>query len=205
MTATPSLDAGFFAGLYAQNADPWHFEGSWYEARKRALVLSSLPQPRYATAFEPACGRGHLTEALAARCGCLVACDTADAAVAAARERVRGFPHVHIGQAWLPHQWPANERFDLIVLSEFLYYLDATALAMLLTSVRSSVRRGGTVVACHWRHPIPGCSLEGDALHARLQRELALPRLSHLDDADFCLTVWQDAKSPAQLERRRGA
>ena len=46
---------GRHAELYADGADPWR-AGSWYERRKRAVVLASLPRERYRRAFEPGCG-----------------------------------------------------------------------------------------------------------------------------------------------------
>ncbi len=37
-----SLDAQYFADLYAGNDDPWAFRTRWYERRKRELTLASL-------------------------------------------------------------------------------------------------------------------------------------------------------------------
>jgi hypothetical protein len=54
-----------FATLSADGNDPWD-TGSWYERRKRALMLAALPQERYGTALEPGCGTGELTVELAA-------------------------------------------------------------------------------------------------------------------------------------------
>ena len=197
-----SMDASFFENLYAQNADPWHFQGSWYEARKRALLLASLPRQRYAAAFEPACANGALTEPLARRCDSLLACDTAAQAVQAARNRLAKQPHVEFMQAWLPEQWPRGRRFDLVVLSEFLYYLEPKSLEALLSELQASLLPGGTVVACHWRHSIPGCALNGDTAHGCLQA-LELPEVLAMRDADFCLNVWSAETGAAGLEGRR--
>ncbi len=37
-----SLDAQYFADLYADSEDPWAFRTRWYERRKRDLLLASL-------------------------------------------------------------------------------------------------------------------------------------------------------------------
>jgi hypothetical protein len=46
-----------FAALYAEGKDPWDAD-SWYERRKRSVVLASLPRDRYRAAFEPTWGPG---------------------------------------------------------------------------------------------------------------------------------------------------
>ena len=38
-----SLTAAWFEDFYARHDDPWGFETRWYEERKRALLLASLP------------------------------------------------------------------------------------------------------------------------------------------------------------------
>ena len=58
-TATPDDQRGaYFEQLYCQDADPWLVRQRWYEERKRALLLASLPQRRYRHAYEPGCGNG---------------------------------------------------------------------------------------------------------------------------------------------------
>ena len=197
------MNRQFFDLLYARSDDPWHLRASWYEQRKRAVLLASLPAARFAQAYEPGCATGLLTSDLAGRCDHLLASDGSARAVQQTRELVAEHPHVRVVQAWLPEEWPAGE-FDLVVLSEFLYYLPLDALDRLLDCVVRTTSAGAAVVACHWRAPIEGCALAGDALHQRLQARLAMPQLAHYRDADFCLDVWQaSAQSPAEIESRR--
>ena len=178
-----------FDALFAASDDPWHFKDRWYEARKRALTLACLPRARYASGYEPGCANGELSAALAERCDRLLISDGAAAAVGFARQRVTALPHVSAVQAWVPDEWPEG-RFDLIVISELAYYLDAKALTGLAARARASLEAGGDIVACHWRHPIDGCRLDGDAVHAALWRGLGLPRVWSLADPDFRLEVW---------------
>ena len=65
---TGSAPVSRFADLYSGGGDPWQTRTSWYERRKRDVVLACLPEPRYRHAAEPGCGLGLLTAGLAARC-----------------------------------------------------------------------------------------------------------------------------------------
>ena len=178
-----------FDELFARSDDPWLFRERWYESRKRALTLACLPRARYASGYEPGCANGELSAALAERCNRLLISDGAAAAVALAQRRVAGLPQVRVVQAWVPDDWP-DERFDLVVISELAYYLDAQALTGLAARARASLESGGDIVACHWRHAIAGCRLDGDAVHEVLAETLRLPRVWSLADPDFRIDIW---------------
>ena len=122
---------GYFESLYAASEDPYAVQTRWYEARKRALLLAALPQARYRSAFEPGCGIGELTLALAPRCDRLLASDFSARAVATARQRTAGLGQVEVQRQTLPDDWPLEpgaDRFDLIVLSELGYFLGREAM-----------------------------------------------------------------------------
>jgi Nodulation protein S (NodS) len=193
-------DAACFEALFDADADPWRYRSRWYEERKRALTLACLPERRFRCGFEPACANGELSALLAARCDRLLVCDGAEGAVASSKARLADQHHVEVRRARLPQQWPA-ERFDLIVLGEFAYYLAADDVDTLAAQARSSLVDGGTIIACHWRRPIDGCALSGDAVHARIGAVLALPVISQCVEADLRIDVWSsDARSVAQRE-----
>lgn len=192
--------AQHFDALFRSSDDPWHFRTRWYEARKRALTLACLPAARYAHGFEPGCANGELSAELALRCDQLLVCDVSERAVALAQTRLAPFSHVRVVQAQLPRDWP-DDSFDLIVISEMGYFVDANRLDALADRARASLRPGGTVLACHWRRPIAGCALDGDAVHSRLTHRLGLPVLNEVKEADFVLNVWSDdPRSVAQRE-----
>lgn len=88
MNAALPAHTDHFEALYAASEDPWQVRASWYERRKRAIVLASLDRERYTSVFEPGCGNGEMSVALAARCDRLLASDGAASAVAAARRRL---------------------------------------------------------------------------------------------------------------------
>ncbi|WP_342106864.1 class I SAM-dependent methyltransferase [Methylobacterium sp. SI9] len=144
-----TVPADYFAGIYASDADPWRFTNSDYERDKYAATLAALPQPRYRSAFEPACSIGVFTRALAERCDRLVATDLVPAAVEAARARCADRPNVEIRQGAVPADWPEG-RFDLIVLSEFLYFLAPPDLAGLVRRAGDAIEPGGDIVLVHW-------------------------------------------------------
>lgn len=195
-----SHSASTFDELFAGDDDPWKFRDRWYESRKRALTLACLPAPRYRCAFEPGCANGELSAALATRCDRLLVSDGAARAVEIARRRTAGLPQVEVRQAWLPAQWP-SERFDLIVVSELGYYLDAESLTAFGARLLESLEPGGTVLACHWRRRIDGCQFDGDEVQQHLAEVLGLPPLLQVMDADLRLDVWcRDAASVAERE-----
>jgi SAM-dependent methyltransferase len=192
----------YFDGLYEHSDDPWKLREGWYERRKRSLTLALLPRPRYRNAFEPGCANGELTAGLAARCEALLAADLHERAVQLARERVAGMPQVRVEQRTVPREWPTEAGpFDLIVISEFAYYLDAADLETLAARIAASLTTDGTLLACHWRRPFAEALESADHAHALFDARCGLSRLAHHDEADLLIDVWsRDARSVAQRE-----
>ncbi|MGF6901245.1 class I SAM-dependent methyltransferase [Paraburkholderia sp. GAS348] len=192
----------YFDELYKSGDDPWHLREGWYERRKRSLTLALLPRPRYRNAFEPGCANGELTAELATRCDALLAADLHETAVRLARERVAGMPQVRVDRRTVPHEWPTDAGpFDLIVISEFAYYLDAADLETLAARIAASLTPDGTLLACHWRRPFAEALESADAAHALFDARCSLSRLAHHDEADLLIDVWsRDARSVAQRE-----
>ncbi|NWA81271.1 SAM-dependent methyltransferase [Pseudomonas sp. D2002] len=198
-----SVATPYFDQLFAGNDDPWAFRQRWYERRKRALTLAVLTRPRYTSIFEPGCANGELSAELAPRCDRLVCCDTAAAAVALAKNRLLGFPHAQVHQSRLPEQWP-TEPFELIVLSELCYYLDAEDLHRLIDRALASLTDNGQLLACHWRPAIDGCPQTAEQVHALLQQRLGMPPVAQHHESDFLLDLWsRDGTSVASHEGLR--
>ena len=196
-----TLPGSYFEALYSSSGDPWGFTDRWYEQRKRALTLALLPDARYGRAFEPGCSIGVLTRELAARCADLLASDVAPVAVSAARERCADLPHVRVEQGCLPEAWPPG-RFDLVVLSEVLYYF---ALDQAQEIARSAMSTGDTVVAVHWRHEVADYPISGDQAHAVLDTAATsqgLTRLAVHTDEDLVAGVW--SRDPRSVAARTG-
>ncbi|SDQ95546.1 bifunctional PIG-L family deacetylase/class I SAM-dependent methyltransferase [Microbacterium sp. cf332] len=194
-----SLDRSFFDAFYERNGDdPWGFDTRWYEQRKRAVTMATLPRARYRSALELGCATGALTELLTGRCDDVLALDIADAPLAAARRRLGDRGDVRFVRAALPREWPAGS-FDLIVVSEVGYYWDESDLVAAIGRMRASLAPDGHLVACHWRHPVAEYPLSGDQVHAALSADDQLVRLARHDEADFVLEVYAhpDARSVA--------
>lgn len=189
----------YFEHMFAANDDPWKFKSRWYEHRKRALTLACLPADRYARGFEPGCANGELSADLAKRCDRLLVSDGIDKAVALASERLRGQYHVEVRKAWMPRDWP-RDKFDLIVLSEFLFYLQPEAVEEIAWKAQETLLPGGVILACHWRHPIAHCVINGDEVHAILQKIIHLPSQGQVLEPDLRLDVWSAAPSVAMKE-----
>jgi SAM-dependent methyltransferase len=205
MTATPvTLGAGYFDGMYAAAADPWGFEDRWYERRKYAISLTQLPAERYRAAFEPGCSIGVLTRMLAPRCGTLLACDLAAAAVTAAAERTRDLPQVRLEQRDIPGHWPSG-RFDLIVLSEILYYFGDHDLEQVLKHAAACLEPDGTLLAVHWRHRVAEYPRTGDDVHQMLAAHPGLGRLVVHAEPDFLAEVYiRTQGTPASVAQATG-
>ncbi|MFD1715764.1 PIG-L family deacetylase [Amnibacterium flavum] len=195
--AGEALTREFFDEFYTQGDDPWGFETRWYEERKRAILLASLPRQRFASALELGSSNGVLTADLAGRVDALLATDIVEAPLEVARRRLADSPHVRFERRTLPAEWP-DGRFDLIVMSEMGYYLDARSLHRLIRLCRQSLTADGVLVACHWRHPVAEYPLSGDAVHAALEGS-GIPIIANHLEADFRLEVRSsDGASVAQ-------
>lgn len=144
-----SLPVSYFDALYERSPDPWSFETSAYEQAKYRQTLAALPCRRYRRVLEVGCSIGVLTRQLAARCDELVAVEPAARALGRARERCRDLPHIAFLPAQVPGTWP-DGTFDLILLSEVVYYLGPSDLARLAERVTTAIRPGGHVELVHW-------------------------------------------------------
>lgn len=180
---TTSAPVRRFADLYAAADDPWQTRTSWYERRKRDVVLACLPRERYAHAAEPGCGLGTLTGALVARCDRVTASDPVPAAVDAAR-RAAG-PGAEVLAAALPDPTTLPADADLVVLSEVLYYLAADVVAQ----VADRIPTGADVVLVHWRGWPAEAPQDAAATHRQLTADPRFATLVEHVDEQFLLHV----------------
>ncbi len=195
--------------MYAAADDPWELSTRWYEQRKYAITLALLPRPRYRHGFEPGCSIGTLTALLAQRCDHVTAVDVADAAVRTADARLRDAglrEHVTVTRSSLDDSWPPGP-FDLLVLSEVAYYLQADALAGVLRRECRRLEPGATVVAAHWRHAVADYPLTGDEAHAIIADTSGLTGVGRYRDSDVVIDVFEngDGQSVAAREEVPGA
>lgn len=184
-------DHAYFHDLYAGSADPWQLAEREYEQRKHALTIASLPRRTYRRAFEPGCSVGLLTGLLVERCGEVVASDVVPEPLEAAARRA---PDATFRLGAVPHDWPEG-RFDLVVLSELMYYLSTTDRLRVLAQARDSLDPDGHLAVVHWRHDFEAAQCDGDVVHAEIAADTAWrPLVAHVE-ADFRLEVFAPASS----------
>jgi SAM-dependent methyltransferase len=146
-----SLPASYFDAIYESDPDPWRFQTSAYERAKYGVTLAALPRPRYRRALEVGCSIGVLSRDLAPRCDALLSVDAAEKALAAARAACADRPNVEFALARVPDEWPDGAAaFDLILLSEVVYYFDRADVARLADRVRGALAPGGDCLLVHW-------------------------------------------------------
>lgn len=120
-------------GLYAETSDPWDFDHSPYEQEKFAATRAALSRNAYRSAFEIGCGNGALAAHLSEVCTRYTGMDAVATALRAARERL---PEARFVQGFYPGPLPEGD-FDLLILSEVLYFLDADGLRQLARDITS--------------------------------------------------------------------
>lgn len=177
------LPDGYFEALYQGSPDPWGFEQRWYEERKRALTMAALPRRRFRSGFEPGCSLGLLSVELARRCDRLLVTDVAEQPLATAASRLAGEVNVRVRRWALGDPWP-DESFDLVVLSEVLYYLAPAMVSEQAAAAAAALEPGGVLLAVHWRHPVADYPTGGDEVHARLAATAGLQLTASYHDDD---------------------
>lgn len=177
-----------FDRVHRDSDDPWD-ASSWYERRKRGVVMAALPAERYGSCFHPGCSVGTLTAALAERCGSVLAADASTEALRVARTGLARCPGVRLTHMEVPGDWPL-ERFDLVVIAEFAYYLPRAALPVLVERSVDALRAGGDLVVEHYLGAIHGYELDAADVHAAFAAA-DLPCLVDHRDERFRLQVYR--------------
>ncbi|MGP0223213.1 PIG-L family deacetylase [Paenarthrobacter sp. NCHU4564] len=185
-----------FDEVHARADDPWNYTTSWYERRKRTLTLAALPREEYVRGLEVGCSIGTLSVELTGRCRELTAVDASSTAATRARNRLAAVDGAEARQMTVPAEWPEG-AFDLVVVSEVGYYLAPDELGRLFHRISESLDPGGTLLLCHWRHPIVGWQLDGEAVHTMARGHLGWPVHGTYHEKDFILEVFTAPGGPA--------
>jgi SAM-dependent methyltransferase len=151
MNSSPrqSLEPEYFESLYTKDPDPWRFASSEYERGKYAATLAALSGRKIRSAFEVGCSIGILTRQLSAYCESLLAIDVTQQALKQARLNCTGLSNIEFTRMQIPQEWP-RETFDLIVLSEVLYYFCTDDIRQIAHKAISSLTSGGAALLVHW-------------------------------------------------------
>ncbi len=112
----------FFDELWSKG-DPWSLESSQFEAQRYAHLLKMIRGRRYARALEIGCGAGAFTPSLADLADWVVALDVSPIAIAKAIEtQARKNIDYRVSNV-MEFDHRSHEPYDLIVMSETVYYL----------------------------------------------------------------------------------
>ena len=135
--------------MYEKNADPWNFKTSQYEHAKYQDTIDSLPRKQYQNTLEVGCSNGVLTNQIASVTGRLVSIDVSEVALKDARERNKKHTNITFDKVRYPQNTPKGP-FDLIMLSEVVYYWTKEDVALASRQVLSELAPHGDVILVHW-------------------------------------------------------
>ena len=170
-----TLEPGYFDEMYALSDNPLQINQSLVRGTEVCDQRRRVPDQHYDNAFEPGCSIRGLSEMLAPRCGHLLSCDFAAAAVRSpcpdrsARERAGRAAHAATALA------SRDLRPDRV--SEFLYYFAGSELGRMLDLATAALRPGGSLLAVHWRHPVTEYPRGGDEVHRALATRASIAQL----------------------------
>ncbi len=190
MVKVPDFDA-----LYEGDPDPFHVRSTFYEQRKLGLVLDCLTKPSYVAVWDPACGIGEMAARLAPRAERVLASDASPQAVHLTRRRCSGCGNVEVRQLTQPQAPPSEiEPFDLIVVSEFAFYLSEQGRRDTLQVLHAAAAEKAELVAVHYRHqPLAGYGyVSGEQVQEEVVGDLEPRGWHHVvqhDDRDFIIDV----------------
>ena len=142
-----SVPSSYFEEKFKADIDPWRFRTSTYEREKYLATVRALSKPQYIAALEVGCAIGVLSALLAPRCDRLIAVDGSPTAIEEAKQQ--DLPNVRFETAFLPGEFP-RASYDLIVLSEVLYYFSESDLGRMADECLRSLKAGGDIILCHW-------------------------------------------------------
>lgn len=148
--ADHSLPAAYFEGIFAGDSDPWDLASSPYEAAKFDRTIAALSAQRATCALEVGCAGGVLTERLTTVCDRVLAIDVSSTALTRARRRLAGRSNVSFEAARFPHDCPAVQGLDLVVLSEVAYYWSDADLDLAARRIAEALAARGRVLLVHW-------------------------------------------------------
>ncbi len=161
-----SHDRAHFQRIYDANDDPWNYQQSDYEKAKRHATIAALEGRRFRSAIEVGCSIGALTRRLADHCDRLLAVDFIEKALAAAQIACADKANVTFVNARIPSAWPEG-GFDLIVLSEVLYFLSNTDNRSLVRRCGTSLTSDGEILLVNWLGKSSDDPCSGDAAATR--------------------------------------
>lgn len=188
---------GYFDRLYRGDPDPWDYETSAYERDKYRATLGALTHPTYASSLEVGCSIGVLSALIAERSRRFLGLDVSPIAIERARARCASITQARFATAQLPRDWPQAD-YDLIVLSEVLYFLMPPDIRRMAELVARDLQRGGDCVVVNWRGST-GTPVSGEAAalcFGEALRDTPMRLHLHQENPDYLLEVYRHEDAP---------
>ncbi|WP_062012757.1 PIG-L family deacetylase [Aureimonas sp. AU4] len=156
-------DAEHFSRIYQGGRDFWGVRDRPYELAKREAAAAFLGPWRGARGLELGCGEGFLAARLLASGAVrnILGIDLDPGIVERARQTHASLPGASFRQGRMPEGFP-DEPFDLLVVSEMLYFLDEREIAALLSRATRNAPPGALCLLVNYLGPT-GTPLDGDA------------------------------------------
>jgi SAM-dependent methyltransferase len=196
MRKAKSLDGAYFEDLYQRHDDPWNFASSPYEKAKYSRTLEVLGERRANFALEVGCSIGILTQRLARHCDHLTATDISKRALDQARDRCADLANVSF-RLVSSAEGSFEGVFDLIVLSEVIYYWDDEDAAKAAEAIKRAMTSGGRLLLVHWLGETDYPKSADEAVD-RLGRDLGgaydVELAERTPDYRLDLWCWKDAR-----------
>lgn len=132
--------------------DPWGYEQNEHDRRRKAMLLSEIPQHRYGVTVDVGCGQGFVTRDLPG--DVVLGVDLAEEAIRQARQSASARISFAQGSLFeLPkvlERQKIQQGVDLLVITGVLYpqYIGKSH-ALVYTLVDSVLREGGILISVH--------------------------------------------------------
>jgi SAM-dependent methyltransferase len=168
----PAINAAGFERKFQRNLDPWNYTHSAFERFKREVFLRACGPAKRGRVLELGCAIGETTQPLARRSLRLLAVDASPTALREAARRCAKLKNVTFCQSLLPQQMPRGP-FDLIVVSELVYYMPSHHLSRLADRIETALAPGGDVVVLDHRRPFDDAAVLPSLAHCGLRRRFA--------------------------------
>jgi len=140
----------FFEELW-KRGDPWALGTAQFEHARYRDLRSTICDRHYASVLEIGCGNGAMTRELAAFSDRVLALDISPTAIEQARDACADLPQVEFRQAnIMQHHLGDDGSFDLVVMSETIYYLGwlypMFDVGWLVTEIHRVIHPGGRLL-----------------------------------------------------------
>ncbi|MGB3627141.1 MAG: class I SAM-dependent methyltransferase [Henriciella sp.] len=138
----------------------------------RTHLAQAAGPGKHGRVLEVAAGNGSNTPMLAARALRLTVTEGTPSGAELTRQAIEGIERTSVHQLDLADRFP-GDRYDLIVISEVLYYLPDRSFRALASEVSRTLRPAGTLVLAHHTVFFDDALRDGRGVHRQFLGEVA--------------------------------